>query len=85
MGGALGLAVLSAIATARTSRLLAAHTPLSGALTAGFHQALLTGSILMAATAFIGLRASNTRGDTRAAEPASAAELVMTPGRNPRP
>jgi len=85
VGGALGLAILSAIATARTSHLLAARTPLPGALTAGFHQALLAGSIFMAAAAVIGLRATNTRGDTHQAEPGPAAELVRAPARDRRP
>ena len=69
---ALGLAVLSAIATARTSRVLAARAPLPAALTAGFHQALFAGSLFMAATAVIGLRASNTRGGPHPAEPSPA-------------
>lgn len=60
VGGALGLAVLSAIATARTSHMLAARAPLPAALTAGFQQALFADSLFMAATAVIGLRASNT-------------------------
>ena len=41
LGTALGLAIFSAIATARTSTLLAARAPRDAALTAGFHRALL--------------------------------------------
>src|SRR4051812_4883622 len=63
VGGALGLAIFSAIATSRTSDLLAAHTPPAEALTSGFQRALLIGSILLLASAAIGLRATNTRGD----------------------
>jgi EmrB/QacA subfamily drug resistance transporter len=63
LGGALGLAIYSAIATSRTRELLAAHAPLPHALTGGFSRALLVGSIFILAAAFIGLRATNTRGE----------------------
>jgi predicted MFS family arabinose efflux permease len=63
VGGALGLAIFSAIATARTSELLAARAPHAVALASGFHRALLAGSIFLAATALIALRAANTRGE----------------------
>jgi predicted MFS family arabinose efflux permease len=64
VGGALGLAIFSALATSRTNHLLATHTPLAHALTSGFQRALLGGSIFIAASAVIALRATNTRGDT---------------------
>jgi EmrB/QacA subfamily drug resistance transporter len=63
VGGALGLAVLSAIATARTTHLLAAHAAVPVALTAGFHRALLAGSIALAASALLALRIANTKGE----------------------
>jgi EmrB/QacA subfamily drug resistance transporter len=63
VGGALGLAIFSAIATSRTNDLLAAHAALPAALTGGFQRALLVGSIFLAAAALVGLRATNTRGD----------------------
>ena len=63
VGGALGLAIFTAIATSRTHHLLAAHAPVDGALTAGFQRALLVGSFLILAAAVIGLRATNTRGE----------------------
>jgi hypothetical protein len=63
LGGALGLAIYSAIATSRTRDLLAAHAPLPHALTGGFSRALLVGSIFILAAAVIGLRATNTRGE----------------------
>ncbi len=63
VGAALGLAIFSALATARTSELLAAHAPPAVALTSGFHRALLAGSIFLVATALIALRAANTRGE----------------------
>jgi MFS family permease len=61
LGGALGLAIFSAIATSRTSHLLAAHTPPADALTAGFQRALLASSVFLAAAAIVALRATNTR------------------------
>jgi EmrB/QacA subfamily drug resistance transporter len=71
VGGALGLAVLSAIATARTKHLFAAHATPAHALTGGFHRALLVGSIIVLVTAVIALRTSNARGE--AVEPAAEA------------
>jgi EmrB/QacA subfamily drug resistance transporter len=61
IGSALGLAVLSAVAITRTNHLLAAHASPLLAADAGYHQALLAGSILMAAAAALALRVGNTR------------------------
>jgi EmrB/QacA subfamily drug resistance transporter len=61
VGGALGLAVLSAIATARSNHLLAAHQAVPDALTGGFQRALLAGSIALAASAIIAVWVANTR------------------------
>lgn len=69
VGAALGLAVLSAVAAARTNALLAVHA----AATAGFHRALLAGAVFLVATALIALRATNTRG-----EPTSEISGVLT-------
>ena len=63
LGGALGLAIYTAVATSRTNDLLAAHAPVAQALTAGFQRAFLVGSILVAAGGLIALRATNTRGE----------------------
>jgi EmrB/QacA subfamily drug resistance transporter len=63
LGGALGLAIFSALATSQTHHLLAAHTPPADALTAGFQRALLAGSLFILAAAVIALRATNTRGE----------------------
>ena len=63
VGGALGLAIFSAIASSRTNDLLAAHAAMPTALTGGFQRALLVGSIFLAAAAVLGLRATNTRGE----------------------
>jgi predicted MFS family arabinose efflux permease len=62
IGGALGLAILTAIATARSTHLVGAGDSLKHALTAGFQRGLLMGSLFLIAAAVIALRASNTRG-----------------------
>ena len=61
IGSALGLAILSAVAITRTDHLIAAHTSRVVASDAGYHQALLVGSILMAAAGALALRIGNTR------------------------
>jgi predicted MFS family arabinose efflux permease len=63
LGGALGLAIFSALATARTADRLAAHAPPAEALTAGAQRALLASSVFLVAAAVIGLKATNTRGE----------------------
>ncbi len=75
VGGALGLAIFTAIATSRTHHLLAAHAPVAHALTAGFQRAPLVGAILILAAAVIGLRATNTRGE----EPERSSDAVPEP------
>jgi EmrB/QacA subfamily drug resistance transporter len=80
VGGALGLAIFSALATARTQDLLAAHAPLPHALTSGFQRALLAGSIFLVAAAVIGLRTSNARGDANQPE---AGETAVAEGPTP--
>jgi EmrB/QacA subfamily drug resistance transporter len=64
LGGALGLAIFSALASSRTHHLLATHATPAHALTSGFQRALFVGSIFILAAAVIGLRATNTRGDS---------------------
>jgi EmrB/QacA subfamily drug resistance transporter len=74
VGGALGLAIFSAIATSHTNHLLAAHAAAPDALTAGFHRALLASSMFVIAAAIIALRTSNTRGEARQTIPDALAE-----------
>jgi hypothetical protein len=62
LGSALGLAVFSGIATSRTTRLLATHTPAPQALTEGFQRGLLVSALCLVAAAAIALRAPNNRG-----------------------
>jgi MFS family permease len=81
LGGALGLAIFTALATSRTQSLLAAHAAPAHALTAGFQRALLVGSIFILAAAVIGLRATNTRGE----EQQPAEEPQPVPGTLPEP
>jgi EmrB/QacA subfamily drug resistance transporter len=61
LGMALGLAILSAIATARTHHLLASHATRPEALTAGYQRALLVCSIFVLAAALIASRIPNAR------------------------
>jgi EmrB/QacA subfamily drug resistance transporter len=75
VGGALGLAIFTAVATSQTNHLLATHRPVADALTSGFQRALLIGSILILAAAVIGLRATNTRGE----QSQSAADVLPEP------
>jgi EmrB/QacA subfamily drug resistance transporter len=75
LGGALGLAILSALATSHTNQLLAAHAAPAHALTAGFQRALLVGAIFILASAVIALRATNTRGEA----PESIADALPEP------
>jgi EmrB/QacA subfamily drug resistance transporter len=63
IGGALGLAIFSAIATARTSHLLASGSAVSDALAGGFHLALVTASVFLLAAALFALRTTSSRGE----------------------
>ena len=76
LGGALGLAIFTAVSTSRTNHLLAAGAPASHALTSGFQRALLLGSIFILASAVVALRATNTRGETQP-EPVEAEPEVL--------
>jgi MFS family permease len=83
LGTALGLAIFSAIATARTSTLLAAHAQAGAALTAGFHRALLACAAFLLAAAVIALRATNTRGEPVAQPGDAPAVLSQLPAPEP--
>jgi EmrB/QacA subfamily drug resistance transporter len=63
VGGALGLAVFSALATSRTTTLLAGHARPAEALTQGIHRALLACALCLAAASLLALRTANTRGE----------------------
>jgi EmrB/QacA subfamily drug resistance transporter len=65
LGAALGLAILSALATARTSSLLhASHDTAAQAATHGYQRALMAGAALMLAASVVALLARNTRQTT---------------------
>ncbi|MBV9681736.1 MAG: MFS transporter [Solirubrobacterales bacterium] len=74
LGGALGIAIASAISTSRAHHLLAAHATAHHALTSGFQRALLACSIAMLAAAVLASRATNTRG-----EPVTTPALEVAP------
>ena len=63
VGVALGLAILSALATARTHSLLSAHHAVPDALVGGYTRALLASAFFVGAVIPIGLRAANTKGE----------------------
>jgi EmrB/QacA subfamily drug resistance transporter len=75
LGGALGVAIFSAISTSRARDLLADHATQAQALTSGFQRALLAAAIFLAAAAVIALRATNTRGE----EAEAATPPITTP------
>jgi EmrB/QacA subfamily drug resistance transporter len=76
LGGALGIAIASAISTSRAHHLLATHATVHEALTSGFQRALLACSIAMLAAAVLAVRATNTRGEPVIIPPL---EVVPTP------
>ncbi len=63
VGGALGLAIFSAIATSRTGHRLGEGHSVPDALTSGFQRALVAASIFLLAAALIALRTRNSRGE----------------------
>ena len=65
-GGALGLAVLSAVATDRTSAVLGSGGGLPVALTAGFQRAFLIGALVVLVAALVALLAGDPRSGTKA-------------------
>jgi EmrB/QacA subfamily drug resistance transporter len=80
VGGALGLAIFSAIATSRNTQLLATGASVHTAATAGFDHALLAGAAFAAAAALISLRTANTHQDPmEAGHGAPAQDTTTTP------
>jgi EmrB/QacA subfamily drug resistance transporter len=75
VGGALGLAIFSAISTSRIHDVLATHAPPDRALTDGFARALFACSLFLVGAAVIATRATNARGATvPSVEPVPAPE-----------
>jgi EmrB/QacA subfamily drug resistance transporter len=83
VGGALGLAIFSAVATSRTTDLLTHHAARADALTSGFQRALMASSFFLLAAALIALRITNTRGeaDPPVAATVRAEETLPSPAR----
>ena len=70
LGAALGLAILSALATARTTSLLhAGHTGISTAATHGYQRALLVGAFFVLAAGIVALLAPRARETARTDSP----------------
>jgi EmrB/QacA subfamily drug resistance transporter len=78
LGVALGLAILSALATARTSSLLSAHHAVPDALVGGYTRALLGATFFVGAVILIGLRAANTKGEPPGGTPAEITGVPVT-------
>jgi EmrB/QacA subfamily drug resistance transporter len=76
LGGALGLAILSALATARTTSMLHAGNDLAVAATHGYQRALLAGAVLVLASTFIAMLAPNNRQSEPAVEEEPALDLA---------
>jgi EmrB/QacA subfamily drug resistance transporter len=76
LGGALGLAILSALATAHTTSLLGTGDSLAQAATGGYQRALLAGAGLVLAATVVALLAPNSRQPTPVAEEEPALEAA---------
>jgi EmrB/QacA subfamily drug resistance transporter len=77
IGGALGVAIFSAIAAARTSHRLASGASPAEALTSGFRAALLASAIFLAVAALIALRSRNaTAADVTGMEAGAEADVA---------
>jgi EmrB/QacA subfamily drug resistance transporter len=70
VGGALGLAIFSAIATAQTDHQLAVGHPAADALTSGFSHALFASAVFLFGAALLALRTRNAHGAQVASAPA---------------
>jgi predicted MFS family arabinose efflux permease len=76
VGTALGLAILSALRTARSNQLLSAHAPALSAMAGGYARALLGATFFVGAVVLIGLRAANTKGEPPGGTPAEIAGVA---------
>jgi EmrB/QacA subfamily drug resistance transporter len=76
LGAALGLAILSALATARTTSLLNGGDTVAQAATHGYQRALMAGAVLMLAASVVALLARNTRQKAPVVEEEPALDLA---------
>ena len=79
VGGALGLAIFTALATSHTNTLLAQHIAPVHALNSGLQRGLLASAIFLLASAFVALRATNTRGEQAPEQGVSAVPEPAAP------
>jgi EmrB/QacA subfamily drug resistance transporter len=82
LSGALGLAVLSTIATNRSKSLLAGHHGVTSSLIGGYHLAFIVGAATIAAGMVLALallRTPGTRPEQELADPESPAERDLIP------
>jgi hypothetical protein len=77
LGTALGLAVLSALATARTTSLLHGGDSLAQAATHGYQRALLVGACIVLAASVVALLTPNTHETTVVKENPEDAALEL--------
>jgi MFS family permease len=78
VGGALGLAVFSAVATSHTNHLLGTGDIPAHALTSGFSRALMASSFVLVVAAIAGLRTANAHGEPES-EPGDAPTEAPVP------
>jgi EmrB/QacA subfamily drug resistance transporter len=77
LGAALGLAILSALATARTSSVLqAGHVSAAQAATHGYQRALMVGALFVLAASVVALLVRNTRQTSPAEHKAAAVPIT---------
>ena len=77
LGGAIGLAILSALATAETKSVLqGGHASVATAATHGYQRALLAGAVLVLAASVVALLTPNTRQAAPVAEEEPALDLA---------
>lgn len=82
LGVALGLAILSAVATSRTNSLLSAHHAVPDALVGGYTWALLGAAFFVGAVILIGLRAANTKGEPPGGTPVQVTGIAAADAAN---
>jgi predicted MFS family arabinose efflux permease len=82
-GGALGLAIFSAVAASQSGHLLAAGATAAAAAASGFHRALLTGGGFAVAAALIALRTASTPADAMPADRDRPGAPAAPPGSLP--
>ncbi|WP_194814702.1 MFS transporter [Nocardia sp. XZ_19_385] len=76
IGGAIGIAVLTAVATSRTAAQVAAGQAPLDAMTSGFQRALLIGGLIAIAAAIIGMWTADARGQQKD-DAAAPTEVVV--------